>query len=65
MYLSRKRSERGGASRRGDEKEQHEVGGKPETRGVWEATSGKVRTENGPLAFTPRRSPGEREEEKK
>lgn len=43
----------------------NEVGGKPETRDVLEATAGKVRTVNGPLAFASRRSPGEGEEEKK
>lgn len=42
-----------------------EVGGKPETRDVLEATSGKLRTVNGPLAFAAWRPPVEGEEEKK
>lgn len=42
----------------------NEVGGKPETWDVLEATSGKVRTVKGSLAFAAWRLPGEGEEEK-
>ena len=59
------------SNRSGDEEEAEErvmmscieVGGTPETWAVLEAMPGKVRTEDGPLAFTPGRSPGEGEEE--